>query len=129
MVFRGDRELDGVLSRRGNSSLEALISGMLLESKHQGQVRMILLDQKMLPEKVDPSEIWEKTGKPVLVMTEETMVDSRHMFQYNDRVFHAAGIDEKSAKRVLDKITHEHRSEAIRIAGIILESILSLHNV
>ena len=51
------------------------------------------------------------------------------MFQYQDEVFIAAGIDEESAKRVLKKIYPDSDSEALRIAGIILKSILGLHNV
>lgn len=128
-VFRGNKELDGVLSARGEHSIEEIIAGMLSESKHRGQVRLIFMDQKNLPEQVDPVEIWEKTGKPVLVKNETNVFDSRFMFRYLDSVFIAAGIDEESAKRVLDKIYPESHSEALRVAGIILESILGLHKV
>jgi endonuclease V-like protein UPF0215 family len=128
-VFRGNRELDGVLSGRGDAKIEDIISKMLVESKHWGQVRLILLDENSLPEEVNPAEIWEKTGKPVLVISEARTVDSRYMLMYQDRVFLAAGIDEESAKRVLDKIYHNSQSEALRVASIILESILRLHNV
>ena len=127
-VFRGNRELDGVLSGKGDS-IEEIIVRILIESKHLGQVRLILLDQTSLPVQVDPVEIWEKTGKPVLVMSEERTLDSRYMFMYQDKVFLAAGIDEESAKRVLKEIYPDSRSEALRIAGIILKSILGLHNV
>ena len=102
---------------------------MLNESKHRGQVRLILLDQTSLPEKVNPVEIWEKTGKPVLVKSMESTLDSRYMLMYQDEVFLAAGIDEESAKRVLKVVYPDSGSEALRIAGIILESILGLHNV
>ncbi len=128
-VFRGNKELDGILSGRGDSGINEILIRMLLESKHQGQVRLILLDQNRLPEQVNPVEIWEKTGKPVLVISEETTIDSRYMFMYQDRVFLAAGIDEESARRVLKKIYPNSRSEALRIAEIILKSILGLHNV
>ena len=127
-VFRGNRELDGVLSGRGNS-IEEIISGMLNESKHRGQVRLILLDSTSLPEDVDLVAIWEKTGKPVLMKRMASTLDSRYMFQYQDEVFIASGIDEESAKRVLNKIYPDSGSEALRIAGIILKSILGLHNV
>ena len=99
------------------------------ESKHRGQVRLILLDQKGLPEKVNPVEIWEKTGKPVLVRSEEQVLDPRYMFMYRDRVFLAAGIDMESAKRVLKVVFPDSGCEALRIAGIVLKSILGLHNV
>ena len=102
---------------------------MLLVSKHQGQVRLILLDQNRLPEKIDPVKIWEKTGKPVLLINDDNEFDSRFMFRYQERMFFAAGIDEESAKRVLSKIYPKSCSEAVRIAGIILESILGLHKV
>jgi len=128
-VFRGNKELDGGLSGRGDSGVEDILVRMLLESKHLGQVRLILLDQNRLPERVDPVEIWEKTGKPVLVISEESTMDSRYMFMYQGMVFLAAGIDEESARRVLRKIYPNSQSEALRIAGIILKSILGLHNV
>ena len=128
-VFRGNKELDGVLSHRGGSGLEEVISSMLLGSKHQGQVRLILLDENRLPEPVDPGEIWEKTGKPVLVISGKTEIDSRYMFEYQDRVFLAAGVDEESAKRVIKKIGGSSGFEVLRIAEIILEKTLLLHNV
>lgn len=129
VVFRGNKELDGVLSTISDVGLEEAISKMLLESKHHGQVRVILMEQKGLPVKIDPMKIWEKTGKPVLLVSEEVEFDSRFMFHYLGNVFIAAGIDEESARRVLDKIFPDSRSEALRIAGIILESISVLHNV
>jgi len=128
-VFRGNKELDGILSSRGDSTVEEIISSMLNESKHRGQVRLILLDQTSLLEKVDPVEIWEKTGKPVLMKSEEHTLDSRYMFMYQDSVFLAAGIEEESAKRVLKEVYPDSGSEALRIAGIILKNILGLHNV
>lgn len=102
---------------------------MLMESKHRDQVRLILLDENMLPTLVDPVTIWERTCKPVLVISGETQMNSRCMFHYQDKVILAAGIEEESAKRVLKKVYPNSQSKALRIAGIILESILGLHNV
>ena len=127
-VFRGNKELDGVLSGRG-APIEDVIVEMLMGSKHRGQVRLILMDQKMLPVPMNPFEVWEKTGKPVLVVSEDNEIDSRFMFRYQVNVFIAAGIDEESAKRVLRKIYPNSSSEALRIAGIIRENISGLHNV
>ena len=102
---------------------------MLMESKHRDQVRLILLDENMLPTVVDPVTIWKRTHKPVLVISGETKMNSRYMFQYQDKIILVAGIEEESAKRVLAKIYPNSQSEALRIAGIMLESILGLHNV
>ena len=128
-VFRGNKELDGVLSSTGKTRLEEIIVRMLQDSKHQGQVRLIIMDENILPELVDPTHIWMKTGKPILVVSKESVLDTRYSLMHNGDIFHAAGIDEESAKRVLNKIYPDHRSEALRISGIILESILGLHNV
>jgi endonuclease V-like protein UPF0215 family len=129
VVFRGNKEIDGVLSGKGEQDLDEIIAGMLVRSKHYGQVRLILLDESMLPEPVNSGVLWEKTGKPVLMITKDREVDSRYMFRYREHVISAAGIDEESAKRVLNKICGDSGSEALRIAGIILRSISMLHNV
>ena len=129
VVYRGNKELDGVLSRNDEQSLSEIICDMLLESKHHGQVRLILLDESILPEPVNVEAIWEKTGKPVLVITKDRDVDSRCMFLYREHVISVAGIDEESAKRVMKVIYGDSGSEALRISGIILESISELHNV
>ena len=114
--------------KRGESSLVALISGMLTESRHFGQIRLILLDDG-LSDYVGAAELWENTGKPVLMQVKDVSFDSRHMFLYKDRVFLATGIDEASARRVLDVIYGDSGCEALRIAGIILRDIGVLHNV
>ena len=129
VVFRGGKEIDGVLSARCITGLEETIASMLRDSKHQGQVRVILLDQKMLPERIDAQWLWEKTGKPVLLISKDADVDLRFMFRHRGAVFIAAGIDEESAKRVLDIVYCGSQPEVLRIAGIILESIVKLHNL
>jgi endonuclease V-like protein UPF0215 family len=121
--------LEGVISDIGESCLSEIISGTILGSKHYGQIRIILLDENMLPESIDHEYIWKKTEKPVLVITNDVNFDPRFMFQYKDKLIYAAGIHEKSAKRVLDKIYGEKGSEALRVASIILRSIPKLHNV
>jgi endonuclease V-like protein UPF0215 family len=129
VVYRGNKELDGVLSRKDEENLSEIICDMLLESKHHGQVRLILLDENMLPEPVNTETIWMKTGKPVLKITKSRAFDPRSMLRYGDFVVSATGIDEESAKRVLNRIYGDSGSEALRISGIILESISELHNV
>lgn len=129
VVYRGNKEIDGALSRTGNQRIEDMISDMLMESKHRGQVRLILLDEKRLPTGVNGEAIWEKTGRPVLVLARGCEVDPRYMFHYGDRVVSVYGIDEESARRVLRLIYGDSGSEALRISGIILERVLELHNV
>jgi endonuclease V-like protein UPF0215 family len=129
VVFRGNKELDGVLSARCRDGLEEAVASMFLDSKHRGQVRVIFLDEKMLPFKVDAQGLWEKTGKPVIMVTMDGEVDPRFMFRHHGMVFTAAGIELESAKRVIDVVYGVSGAEALRIAGIILERILKLHNV
>ena len=129
VVFRGRKEIDGVISARCRSGLETTIASMLRDSKHKGQVRLIILDERMLPERTDVQGLWEKTGKPVLLISEDAVVDPRFMFRHRGAVFTIAGIDDESARRVLDLVYCDSRLEVLRIAGIILESIVKLHNV
>ncbi len=128
-VFKGNSELDGILAGKGKRGLEDTIIKTVNGSKHHGQVRLILLDEDRMPSEIAPCLIWEKTGKPVLVLTREDSIDPRYMFHYRDRVVLAKGIDEKSATRVLNKIHGESGSEALRIADIILENISQVRNV
>ncbi len=128
VVYRGGKELDGVIAKMGEMSLTEIIIEMLCSSKHLGQIRLIMLDED-LPEPVHAERLWEQTGKPVLIPLGDVVFDSRYMLEYRGRMFLAAGIDEESARRVLDEIYGDSRCEALRIAGIILRSIPILHNV
>jgi hypothetical protein len=101
---------------------------MLCNSKHFGQIRLILLDED-LPEPVYAERIWEQTGKPVLMPLSEATFDSRYMFEYGGRTFLGAGIDEESARRVIHEIYGDTGCEVLRIADIILRSIPLLHKV
>jgi endonuclease V-like protein UPF0215 family len=127
-VYRGNNDLDGVICKRGDLPLSSLISDMLKESRHLGQIRVALLDEDLV-EPSEAEELWMETGKPILMPVKEAYFDPRHMFMYRDRVILAAGIDEESARRVQDVVMGEKGSEALRIAGIILKAVLNLHNV
>ena len=129
VVFRGKAVIDDVISHVTNSGIVEGIADMLCESKHHGQVRLIFLDEELLPEKVSADKIWELTKKPVLIFTNSIEIDPRYCFRYKDRIIRAAGIDEESAKRVLDKVYCESGSEALRMAGLLLRNIARLHNV
>ena len=127
-IYRGNNELDGVTCKQGDSSLAELISNMLMESSHLGQIRLILLGDDALA--MDEAEnLWVGTGKPVLMSIKPKSFDPRFMLNYRERVFFAAGIDEESAKRVLDVVMGEEGSEALRTADIILKALVNLHNV
>jgi len=128
-VYRGNNTLDGVLYEAGGGDLVDIISGMLRGSKHYGQLRLILIDESRLPKPVDPERLWLKTEKPVIILSTAAAFDPRFMFQYFDKVVYAAGIDEASTRRVLDKVDGGSGSEAIRVANIILEALSHLHNV
>ncbi|MCW4011931.1 MAG: hypothetical protein NWF07_02945 [Candidatus Bathyarchaeota archaeon] len=128
-VYRGKDVIDGVVSHVSSSGLAEGIVDMLCGSKHYGQVRLILLDEKMLPEPVSPDTLWEHIGKPVLIFTKDGEIDPRYFFRYKEHTIRASGIDEDSAQRVLKKILKESGSESLRIADIILKNIARLHNV
>jgi endonuclease V-like protein UPF0215 family len=117
------------VSRKEDSSLTDIICQILKKSKHYGQVRIILLDEKTLPEPVNTKTIWKSTGKPVLVRTLDRGYDPRHMIRYNGHIFFSTGIDEESVRRVLKKIYRNSVSEALRISNIIIRNVTTLHNV
>jgi endonuclease V-like protein UPF0215 family len=129
VVFRGNKELDGVLVGEGAWELSDIMADLLINSKHYGQVRLILFDEAMLPEKVDYESLWKRTGKPVLVICRNSEFNPRFMFKYHEITISATGIDEESARRVLRVVYGESESESLRIASIILESMSTLHNV
>ena len=127
-VYRGKDTLDGVVSSRSDTLLEG-VSDMLVESKHHGQVRVIILDEKQLPEPVSVDSLWERTGKPVLMFSSDDVYDQRYHLKYRGKTIQVAGIDEGSIIRVLDKIMTEKGTDGLKIAGIILNRIPRLHNV
>jgi hypothetical protein len=128
-VYRGNSVLDGVISRRGDGSQDELITNMILNSKHRGQIRVILVDESYMPEFVDPFAIWEATGKPVLVLNRGEILDLRYMFRYDEQVVLAVGLDEGSARRVMDKVHGSMGSRALSLANNILRGLPELHNV
>jgi endonuclease V-like protein UPF0215 family len=129
VVYRGNKELDGIVSRNDDRSLTEIICQLLKESKHYGQVRLILIDEKTLPEPISTETIWETTGKPVLAKTVDRVFDPRYMIQYKGNIFSATGIDEGSVRRVLKMIYGDSGPEALRISSIILRSIATFQNV
>lgn len=129
VVYRGKDIIDGVVSLVTGAGLGEGIADMLCESKHHGQVRVIILDEDLLPEPVSVEKLWEQTEKPVLFFSKSMEIDPRYLFRYKERVVRAAGIDMESARRVLDRIYCESGSEALRMADIILRNIVRLHNV
>jgi endonuclease V-like protein UPF0215 family len=112
VVYRGNKELDGIVSRIDDRSLTEIICQMLKESKHHGQVRLILIDEKTLPEPINTETIYP-----------------RYMIQYKGHIFSATGIDEGSVRRVLKMIYGGSGPEALRISNIILRSVATFQNV
>ena len=83
-----------------------------------------------MPEPVSPLGLWEQTGKPVLVYLRDSSVfDPRFHLVYKDKLVYAAGIDESSVKRILDKIQGEKSVNSLDMAEIILNRISGLHKV
>jgi hypothetical protein len=129
VVYRGNSVLDGVISRKGNGSLNELITKMILNSKHLGQIRVILVDESSMPESVDPFAIWEATGKPVLILKTGKTLDLRYMFKYGEQVVLAVGLEEGSARRVMNAVHGSVGSKALSLADYILRGIPKLQNV
>ena len=122
-VYRGDKTLDGVLSIKDEDEPSNLIIKMFKNSKHYGQVRLLLFDAEKTPNFFNYNYIWEVTEKPILVLSNEVFFDPRYMFKYKNKTIQAYGVDEASARRVLHKIFNENYPKALEIAYMILKSI------
>jgi endonuclease V-like protein UPF0215 family len=134
-VFRGSLFLDGVMSRgvKGNS-ITYEISDMIKTSKHYGQVRVILIDESILPVgvSVDPYFISEFTGKPVLYLHGSVLeIDERYMFKWCGRFVTSIGLSELDASNVLNASSKECVPEALRVASMVAASLSDgvLHKV
>lgn len=102
---------------------------MILNSKHLGQIRVILVDESSMPESIDPFAIWEATGKPVLILKTGKTLDLRYMFKYGEQVVLAVGLEEGSARRVMNAVHGSVGSKALSLADYILRGIPKLQNV
>lgn len=122
VVYRGSRWLDGALMAHSDSdNLTQAIANMLINSPHSGQVRVILLNIHNLPSEscIDTSELYAKTGKPVILLGEGASVVWRSLGE--EMPYTVEGLGRWTAEAVLKASTREGAyPEALRVASLIL---------
>jgi hypothetical protein len=128
-VYRGKNTIEDILSRKGCQFLLDLVSEMIMDSKHFGQIRLIFLDEANLPEQDTVEKLWKKTRKPIIIFNPIGHSNPCTSLRYRDTVVKAAGIDEGSAKRVLDSLFEENRVQSLKMSETILDKLALLHNV
>jgi endonuclease V-like protein UPF0215 family len=134
-VFRGKLWLDGVMSiYASGDDLSGEIAEMVKTSRHFGQVRVILLDEAMLPNivAIDPFLISESTSRPVLYLHDSAgEIDERYMFNWRGKQVTSIGLREVDAVKILDTVTSDGTPEALRVASMIANNLegLKLHKV
>ena len=131
-VYRGRLGLDGVVSSWSpmGDTTEGFL-GALADSRHRGQVRVLLVDEAALPEgcSVDPLRLAEGSGKPVLALGAGGAVDARTAFAWGGRPVTCLGLGEADAARLLDAVSEGGRPEALRVAWLVAGALGGLHKV
>jgi hypothetical protein len=131
VVFRGGRTLDGVIS--GVFSRDGLtkgVMGLVRESKHYGQVRVIILDEKTLPSSscLDVRLIYEELEVPIIFLHLGDEFDPRFMTIWRDRVVEPYGLTEGTVGRILNLVFDEGVG-MLRLAHLIAGNLDLMHNV
>jgi len=106
------------------------VSGLIRESKHYGQVRVVILDEKTLPSSscLDVQQIHEKLGLPVIYLRSGECFDPRFMTLWRNCVVEPYGLTESTVKRLLDSVLDEE-SVVLKVARMIAENLDFVHNV
>ena len=123
--------MDGVMS--GVFSLSGLtegLSGLIRESKHYGQVRVVILDEGTLPSSscLDVQLIHEKLGLPVIYLRGGDGFDPRFMTMWRTRVVEPYGLTEGTVERILDLVLGEEGG-MLQVARLIAGNLDFVHNV
>jgi endonuclease V-like protein UPF0215 family len=125
VIFRGSLWLDGVLRAHSeNTDVTEAIANMLKDSPHEGQVRIIFLNQANLllqSVKISVAELSSKVERPVILLGP----DEGRIYLWRKGVekttFSPFGISRWSAEGVLIASTREGViPEALRVAALTL---------
>ena len=92
-----------------------------MESKHYGQIRVIVFESSPIVE-IDPYVLSEILGKPVLVILDGSEYNELTMVQFKHVSIKPVGIDGASTERVLRTISLGSSIPAISMAKKITNS-------
>ena len=105
------------------------VSGLIRESKHYGQVRVILLDEETLPSScLDVQLVHEVLGLPVIYLRHGDVFDPRFMTGWRGRIVEPYGLTEATVGRILDLVMDDGR-DLLQVAHLISENLDLVHNV
>jgi len=157
VIFRGGYWLDGMMRTQiPAEELDATPSliEMIRSSPHYDQIRVIMLDNIVLGRRkiVDIDELYEKTGKPVILLMDRTpstrdLLERQYETAENDlatRVFEkigkgvelnleeggqkfmwSVGLSNHVAERIVERTTREEDTpEALRVAKLVSSAFL-----
>ena len=104
--------------------------GLVRESKHYGQVRVIILDEETLPSSscLDVRLIYEELGVPVIYLHLGDDFDPRFMTRWRNRVIEPYGLTEGTVERILNLVFDEGVG-MLRVAHLIAGNLDLMHNV
>ncbi len=105
------------------------VSRLIRESKHYGQVRVIILDEETLPSScLDVQLFHEKLGLPVIYLRHGDVFDPRFMTRWRGRIVEPHGLTETTAGRILELVMDDGR-DLLQVAHLIAENLDLVHNV
>jgi len=104
--------------------------GLVRESKHYGQGRVIILDEETLPSSscLDIQVIYEELGLPVIYLHREDDFDPRFMMRWRNRVIEPYGLTEGTVERILN-LVFDVGVEVLHVAHLIARNLDLMHNV
>ena len=123
VIYRGSRWLDGILfDSTVNSEITEPIIELILSSKHYKQIRIIIIDKKLLPHniKINVNEISEKLLKPVIEISDS---DEGKGFKYKKNFFIKSFlIDKEKTLEVLHTTSVKTNfPEALRVSWLLAQ--------
>ena len=131
VVFRGSLWLDGVMiEKTKGAKLTNAIFTLVTKSRHEGQIRVILLNRDSMPPetKIDLIKLYEETGKPVILIGDTDREVGTSLIWGKGpqvRVVTAIGVSRWVAKRILETTTRTGSTpEALRVASVTISALL-----
>jgi hypothetical protein len=119
--------MSGVFSPDG---LNGGVSGLIKESKHYGQVRVVIFDDESLPRSsgLVVQLIHEKIGLPIIYLRSGRGFDPRFMTRWRGRSVEPYGLTEGTVERILDLVLGE-AGDMFRVARLIAGNLDLVRNV
>lgn len=124
IIFKGKIGLDGIISTSTNScNLTCHIIRMILDSPHKDQIRIIIMDKKLIPPNIliNYNKLELLSSKPVILLNNENSI--AHYYWggipvYSENLSKNYGLQVLNSSSIKPGVV-----EAIRIASLIVSQI------